>query len=316
MLVFALSTGVVEAYWRSQGCRPTVQDSKDLWYFWRQSAYRADGKVIVFLGTSRIVADVSLDSVRKSLPDYRVVQLGLGGAESCIGLLRDFADDSAFRGIVVCELETPLLDRTQWERHSDFRVYQPRSLAAHFDTIAAALIAGQLVAVSQRVTIKATILRILRGASKSPADSVRMGFSREVQWDFAKVRNIEDLRQATTKDYVGKYTAHKFPSWEALRSSVIEINVFVQRIRNRGGEVIFLRAPSSGQRWRLEERYHPRFGNWDHFAKLTIGLCIHFRDFESLPSLTCPDESHLSQDDSPRFTRMLVEQMRRHDVFR
>jgi hypothetical protein len=143
-----------------------------------------------------------------------------------------------------------------------------------------------------------------------------MRFSREVQWDFAKVLNIEELRRATTKDYVDKYAAHALPRWEALRSAVGDINVLVQRIRARGGDVIFFRAPSSGQRWQLEERYHSRADNWNRFAMLSVGLCIHFEDLAIQPSLTCPDGSHLSQDDSPRLTRGLLDQMRLRHALR
>jgi hypothetical protein len=97
IVAFMASFGSLEAFWRNQGCRPSAQDSKDLWRFWRRSVYCSNGRVLVFLGTSRIMADVSLDSAHDVLPDYRLVQLGLSGAESCIGFLRAYPRTFAVR---------------------------------------------------------------------------------------------------------------------------------------------------------------------------------------------------------------------------
>jgi hypothetical protein len=68
---------------------------------------------------------------------------------------------------------------------------------------------------------------------------------------------------------------------------------------------VFLRAPSTGERWRLEERFHPK-KNWDLFAASTSAICIHFRDVSGIADLKCPDESHLDFRDSPVFTRAVL----------
>src|ERR1700732_1553151 len=68
-LLAAGSICSLDAHWRSAGFRPTVPDGMDLWYFWRQQVDGNNGKVIVFLGSSRITADISIETLHECLPD-------------------------------------------------------------------------------------------------------------------------------------------------------------------------------------------------------------------------------------------------------
>jgi hypothetical protein len=88
----ACSAGGLGAYWPSHGLRPDVINQKDLSSFWRQQVYQPDGKVVVvFLGTSCVRPDISLEAVRQCLPACRVFQLGLRSQRpswpttSCVG---------------------------------------------------------------------------------------------------------------------------------------------------------------------------------------------------------------------------------------
>jgi hypothetical protein len=88
----------------------------------------------------------------------------------------------------------------------------------------------------------------------------------------------------------------------------------VRCLQGRGGRVVFLRAPSSGERWRLEERFHSKKQCWDRFAQRTTAQCVHFRDCRNLAELRCPDESHLDYRDAGRFTRGLISEVRRQGM--
>jgi hypothetical protein len=73
-VLLPLSVAGLEWLSRIHRVGPTVSQTMGLWYFWRQQINRTDGKVIVFIGTSRVAADVSLDTIRECLPGYRVIQ--------------------------------------------------------------------------------------------------------------------------------------------------------------------------------------------------------------------------------------------------
>jgi hypothetical protein len=309
VMVFAGSVGSLEAYWRSQGFRPTVADSMDLWHFWRQRVDRDDGKVIVFLGSSRITADISIDTMRECLGNYRVVQLGMSGAVSCIGLLQELIADPKFNGTVVCELDTPLLERSLWEGHRDFRTYRPRSLRTYFEGLAWASLADHLVVLQYPLTLEEVFARFINDGPMSGRDKLRIRFRREIQWDFSKVPDLDEFRHKTTQEYKQRYEAYQFPTWDALAKDIEAINVMVRKLQMRGGQVVFLRAPSTGERWRLEDRFHPKKTNWERFAASTEAICIHFRDVPGIAGLSCPDESHLDYRDAPELTRALVREL-------
>ena len=82
---FASSVVGVEAFWKSQGPRPDVPDSPQLWAHHRSLANRQDGKAIVLIGASRMRGDISVSRLRKLCTDYTLIQLGAAaGADSTL----------------------------------------------------------------------------------------------------------------------------------------------------------------------------------------------------------------------------------------
>src|SRR5262249_52947108 len=141
---------------------------------------------------------------------------------------------------------------------------------------------------------------------------VRTSFRRSAEWRLSDPHEAERLRQNTTERYRRHYKYHRLPTWPSLASEIREINSNVLALRARGGDVVFLRVPSCGERWQLEERYHPKAQNWDHFAAASTALCIHFKDLSSMSALRCPDDSHLDAREAPRFTHVLLDELARH----
>ena len=84
----------------------------------------------------------------------------------------------------------------------------------------------------------------------------------------------------------------------------------VQRIRARGGQVVFVRFPVSGELKKLEDRATPRAGPWTRLLKDSGAQGIYFEDFPELASFQCPEWSHLSASDSVVFTRRLIPHLR------
>jgi hypothetical protein len=306
----ACSVTGLEVFCQAQGYRPSVPDSMELWYFRRQQVDRANGKVLVFLGSSRIMADISLDALRESLPDYRIVQLGMSGAVSCIGLLQELSRDPNFKGTVVCELDTPLLERRLWEGYLDYRTYRPRHWRIYSEGLIWASLTDHLVVLQRPFRLDALVGRLFNDGRRPVRGRPRIRLSREAQWDFAEVPDLEELRRNTTARYVRTYAEHDFPSLEALSTDINAINAMVRKLQKRGGQVVFLRVPSTGERWQLEESYHSKKANWDRFAASTDAICIHFRDIVGIADLKCPDESHLDYRDAPVFTRAVLEELK------
>jgi hypothetical protein len=94
---------------------------------------------------------------------------------------------------------------------------------------------------------------------------------------------------------------------KANAESVLErIRVAVEKVRARGGRVIFLRAPSTGRVRELERQFSPRAQTWDLMLQVSGAPGIHFEDYPQLAGFDCPEWSHLTAQDAIRYTEALI----------
>ena len=84
----------------------------------------------------------------------------------------------------------------------------------------------------------------------------------------------------------------------------------VEKLRARGGKIVFVRFPNNGELKALEDRLSPRARTWEPLLKSTNVPGVYFEDFPELSSFTCPEWSHLSAGDSVEFTKRLVPHLR------
>jgi hypothetical protein len=88
----------------------------------------------------------------------------------------------------------------------------------------------------------------------------------------------------------------------------------IDRIVERGGEVIVLRLPSSQLRFLSEDRAHPRQDYWNRIVAGSRASGIHYADVPSLASFIPADSSHLDYRDSIPFTRALLAEIERRGL--
>jgi hypothetical protein len=78
------------------------------------------------------------------------------------------------------------------------------------------------------------------------------------------------------------------------------------KIRTRGGNVVFIRFPSSGPVYAEENRGFPRQLAWEPFLSKTHATGVHLSDYSQLQGYWLPEWSHMAAEDAPRFTRALA----------
>lgn len=95
----------------------------------------------------------------------------------------------------------------------------------------------------------------------------------------------------------------------------------IDRIRSRGGEVVWIRPPSSGPVLDTERARYPRQKVWDRLLHDTASFGVYFEDYPAMQNLCCPDWSHLSKTSAIAFTdayvrvlRERVEWLKLHDA--
>jgi hypothetical protein len=97
---------------------------------------------------------------------------------------------------------------------------------------------------------------------------------------------------------------------EAIEARFRDTTAAVEKLRARGGKIVFVRLPVVSELKALEDRTTPRTQIWDRVIKDTAAPGIYFEDFPELSSFNCPEWSHLSAGDSVEFSKRLVPHLR------
>jgi hypothetical protein len=292
---------------RKAGYRPTVVDDKALWASQRQRVYTdcCEG-VIVLLGDCRMQFGLVPDILREQFPRHRTVQLAVEGT-SPVATLRDLAADENFRGIVICGLDARELCLDMWETQQCHVAYYHRKygLNEKLNRRISCVLQSTFAFLHPQLRLDAALTHWLKNRHlplpyyvETRADRSRLG-------DYSLV-DIETYRQWSLERARLSCTQTDLPSPALWLEGAKELEPYVAAIEDRGGRVLFVRLPVSGEYLAYEEETFPKQEYWDAFAASTSALCLHFRDLPSLAGFDCPDTSHLDRRDAPRFTTALA----------
>jgi len=134
---------------------------------------------------------------------------------------------------------------------------------------------------------------------------------RALEVGYSSPESMRSQREVRLRDYAGRYqTARHYKDIADFKQSVASVAESVARIRQNGGQVIFLRLPSSGARHALEEAEFSSKLYFDAFASATAAPWFGPSDLAPEGDLDCPDESHLSADAARLWTIRLFEALR------
>ena len=104
------------------------------------------------------------------------------------------------------------------------------------------------------------------------------------------------------------FTAEEFKAMymESVESYLERTKIAVEKIVARGGNVVFIRMPSTGTLREMENKFSPRPVFWDAIISRTGAVGIHFEDYPELAKFDCPEWSHLTSSDSEMFSKLLM----------
>ena len=95
-----------------------------------------------------------------------------------------------------------------------------------------------------------------------------------------------------------------------MDSLLQEVKKATDQIKARGGEIVFVRTPSSGRSWEGEQKGFPRDQYWEKILVVTGCPGIHFMDDPATDHYICPENSHLAPADAIDYTHHLVRFLR------
>jgi hypothetical protein len=328
VLVVIAAASAWELYCRSIGYGPTLDDNEDLWTITRQ---RVKPESIVIIGDSRGWYDLDLDELQRGLGN-RPVQLAMGGGCG-YPILADLADDKTFHGTIICSFVprlflappgTPPMERGEKAvRRSHTQT--PAQRASEY--LGMPLEEHVAFLKQQDLTLEQLLKRLpipnRPGALVPPRLPPYFGtVDRE-----RRARMIEECARggklATTiqQIWLPIFTPPPPPSYvpkdvfvakmkDAIEKRFGDTIAAVEKLRARGGKVVFVRLPVSGGLKALEDRTTPRGQTWDPLLQGTGAPGIYFEDFPELAGFNCPEWSHLSAGDSVEFSKRLVPHLR------
>jgi len=319
-IVFLAAMGAWEAFWRSEGFRPSYRNSDGLWAMTHRRLDREGPGGTAVIGSSRVLFDTNLEAWRDvtgTLP----VQLALEGT-SPRPLLDHLANETDFAGLLVVGVTPPLFFMPGFGYRAD--------ALSHYRTETWAEWFGQRVSMTVEpylafYNFDTALFTVLRRQTWWPK---REGVVVE-----SEVRKLSDMRRTRQADMWSKVeldpeyrqlcrdiwleflnAPREMPPPEeaakALEAAFERVAADVRTIRDRGGEVVFVRAPSTGPFREAEAKGFPRERFWDELLRRTDAVGIHFEDHADLQDVEVPEWSHIRAGDTDRFTRALIGHLR------
>lgn len=322
LLTAAAATGW-ELVCRHAGYGPTLNDTPDLWAE-RRRAVQPDS--IVVIGDSRPHFDVDLDEIQRGL-GQRPVQLAIDG--SCgYPVLADLAADERFHGTVICSIVPlmwlvpagPPLENAEKSlrryHHGTVSQWTGHKLGMLLEEHVAFLKSGELdlAEILRRLPIPDRPHAMV--PPRLPPYFNTLDRERRARMT-EKAETSPEYQHTIQQIWMRLFTPPPPPTYvpreafmagvgQAIEARFRHTAEAVHRIRARGGKVVFVRFPNSGDLAKHEDALTPRPGPWTRLIQESGAPGLYWSDYPELASFHCPEWSHLSAPDSVEFTRRLV----------
>ncbi len=316
-ILFVLMIMLSEGLYRWQGHLPNVVDSKRLWAFHRADVYSsAWEKRIVIAGSSRAQLGLVPSVMENSFPQYAVKQLTISGTPA-FEVVRDLCEDPDFDGLIIWSATASALYPPEPYTNRDDHIYvqfyhdefrRGISIDKNLECWLGAYLQSHLVTLSPYLTLKA-----ISEASYRPTPIyISMNFNRYKSARYYSVMTKSERDEHRRKRIERRSAAHRVLDMGQFNESIKnDLTPLYRLLRSRGGELVLLRMPTTGEHWSMDNDSARKEFFWDQITELTDIPTIHFRDYPELMAFDCPDTSHLDTTDAPEFTRRLSRILKR-----
>ena len=320
LLLVITVVGATELYLRSKGLTPAYNDDSALWAHARSQVYLPQKESVVFIGSSRIKYDLDIHRWQ-SLTGKKAVQLAMTGSNPR-PILEDLANDKKFRGNLVIDVTEPLFfsgappfDERPRNHLSYFHDRTPAQLANFY--INRPLEAGLVFLDKDNFSINSQLAALQvpnrPGVFEMPIFPVGFDRSQFNEQAYMNPQFVADTNEHRRVINIWKYLMGG-PKPPPMPDSAIiglcrSVKASTDKIMARGGQVFFVRTPSSGGMFMGESMGFPRERFWNCLLKETGLPGFHFLDDPITAALICPEESHLTPNDALRYTTQLVKAM-------
>ena len=319
-LALFLSTIVIiswEIHLRDHGNKVSYDDNEALWADKRAMVYEPGDKATVFIGSSRIKYDLDV-ATWQEITGNQVIQLANVGS-SPRAVLTDLANDTNFKGNLIVDITEGVFFSEgafyDWKTMKKIAYYKDRTPTQRFSFQVDQVLESKLVFLDQdNFSINAMLdnLQLPPRPGVFPGLYFPMGFTL-VNFDRQSYMTpdfVADTNQQNAVKGVWAYGLQRRAEPQMPRDKLDAIFNSVKRdvdkIKARGGQVLFVRPPSSGPYRDAELKGYPRAAYWDRLLAFTGCKGIYFADYPATAGLICPEWSHLTPSDAVIYTKSLI----------
>ena len=327
-MMLIVATVVWELYCRSLGYAPTLNDTGDLW---TEARRRVEPESLVIVGDSRALFDCDLDALENGL-GKRPVQLAQPGS-TAFPVLTDLIQDERFHGTIICSVVPRLFfappgsppmnrsEKTVRRAHTQTLAQRAgHALGIHLEEWFACMKESDLTLGALLAELPIPNRPYAQVPPPLPPYFATIDRERRARMAEQCARPGK-LQDRVKHGWIPLFTPPPPPSFvpkeafgaqmqAAFEARFADTKSLINKLRARGGKIVLVRFPVSGDLKTLEDRNTPRTPTWDRLLKETAVPGIYFEDFPELASFTCPEWSHLSAGDSVEFTKRLVPHLR------
>jgi len=324
LIVVVVFAACWEMYWRHRGFTTTYNDDKILWSHARKEVYKSAKEATVFIGPSRIKFDLDIPTWER-LTGEKAIQLAIVGTSGRL-ILNDLADDKKFKGKLVVDATEfswfsggALRDRSATQTLAYFHKESPSQETS--SAIDYALESKLVFLEEGKFGLNALLYGLhvpdRQGVISPPAFPKELSVSSfDRQSSFTpmflsseRLQKIQVNNWAQRNSWIKKSETDK--SLRGLKGDSLigvfqQIKKSIDKIKSRGGEVIFVRPPSSGGYKAGEAVVYPRSEYWDKLLAYTNTPGIYYADYPETANFICPEWSHLAPKDAVTYTENLV----------
>ena len=309
-----------EIYWRNQGFTANLDDDDNLWAIHRARVEEATEDDVVIVGSSRAYFDLQLNAWEQ-LTGRRPIQLSIEGSSPQY-LFDDLVNNTDFKGTIIVGVTEGLFFSTLFPQAPPneqvterVKFYKDRTYAERLNHSLSIPLQNSFAFISDLsgtdgIKLEALLNKVKIG-NRVPdpmppfhdfrnTDITRnLRMTERTATDTSFARTIKDVWMFFSNSGAGRV-----PEREATTEFFVEN---VQKLKERGGKVILLRCPSTGDLRDFELEKFPRSEYWDELVSKAEVPSYYFEDHPELKDYDCPEWSHLSGPDADRFTEAFVD---------
>lgn len=297
---------------RGLGYRASVVDDFDLWALQRMQCDADDtASDIVLIGSSRAAADIDPSLLAEAAGYARTSNLSVS-ATACFSTLYDIAENTNFNGLVICTLNASQFrtdaDQEPWVSYYHRNYKNLGRIEREFNRRIKTYLQQHIVLLNPplRALFRSVQYRQLCPRGRIGTDDRQT----LLQYDRLPAQYMQRVRSNRVQQQYQKLEDPP-PNLEHWKQQLQAFSDQAQKIRKRGGRVLIVRLPTTGDYFRIDQQLYPRDEFWSLVEEDENLDTVHFQDVPAMRQLECPETSHLAEGSVVACTMALAEEIKR-----